>query len=44
MIIESTPKTCFFHDWWTYLLCVGLGNVAYDNVTTVKYRRRKENA
>ena len=44
MIIENTPKSCFFHDWWTYLLCVGLGNVAYDNVTTVKYRRRKENA
>ena len=44
MIIESTPKTCFFHDWWTYLVCMGLGNVAYDNVTTVKYRRRKENA
>ena len=44
MIIESMPKTCFFHDWWTYLLCVGLGNVAYSNVTTVKYRRRKENA
>ena len=44
MIIENMPKTCFFHDWWTYILCVGLGNVAYDNVTTVKYRRRKENA
>lgn len=44
MIIENTPKSCFFHDWWTYLLCVGLGNVAYDNVTVVKYRRRKENA
>jgi len=44
MIIENTPKTCFFHDWWTYLLCIGLGNVAYDNVTTVKYRRRKQNA
>ena len=44
MIIENMPKSCFFHDWWTYILCVGLGNVAYDNVTTVKYRRRKENA
>ena len=44
MIIEDTPKLCFFHDWWTYILCMGLGNVAYNNVTTVKYRRRKENA
>ncbi len=44
MIIEKMPNTCFFHDWWTYILCIGLGNVAYSNVTTVKYRRRKENA
>ncbi len=44
MIIENMPKSCFFHDWWTYLLCIGMGNVAYNNVTTVKYRRRKQNA
>ena len=44
MIIENMPKSCFFHDWWTYILCVSLGEIAYDNVTTVKYRRRKENA
>lgn len=44
MIIESNPKSCFFHDWWTYLLCIALGNVAYNNVTTVKYRRMKQNA
>ena len=25
MIIENNPKSCFFHDWWTYLLCIGLG-------------------
>lgn len=44
MIIENMPKSCFFHDWWTYLLCVSMGNVAYSNETVVKYRRRKENA
>lgn len=44
MIIENTPKSCFFHDWWTYLLCIGMGNVVYNNEVTVKYRRRKENA
>ncbi len=44
MIIENMPKSCFFHDWWTYLLCIGMGNVAYTNETVVKYRRRKENA
>ena len=35
MIIDNTPKTCFFHDWWTYLVCVRLGNVAYNNEVTV---------
>lgn len=44
MIIDNMPKSCFFHDWWTYLICIGMGNVAYDNETVVKYRRRKENA
>lgn len=44
MIVENMPKSCFFHDWWTYLLCMGLGNVAYNDDTVVKYRRRKENA
>lgn len=44
MIIENMPKSCFFHDWWTYILCISMGEVAYDNVTTVKYRRRKQNA
>ena len=44
MIIKNVPKTCFFHDWWTYILCIGLGNVAHDDVTTVKYRRMKKNA
>lgn len=43
-IVNNTPKECFFHDWWTYLICIGLGNVVYDNVTTVKYRRMKTNA
>ena len=44
MILDNTPSTAFFHDWWTYLVCISMGNVVYDNVTTVKYRRRKENA
>ena len=43
-IVNNPPNNCFFHDWWTYLICMGLGNVAYSNVTTVKYRRFKKNA
>lgn len=44
LIVKNPPKTCFFHDWWTYLICVGMGNIAYTDVTTVKYRRMKTNA
>lgn len=44
MIIENMPKSCFFHDWWTYLICMGMGNVIHNDETVVKYRRRKENA
>lgn len=43
-IVNNPPKTCFFHDWWTYLICIGMGNVVYSDVTTVKYRRMKTNA
>ena len=43
-IVKNPPKTCFFHDWWTYLICVGMGNIAYSDTTTVKYRRMKTNA
>ena len=44
MIVKNPPKTCFFHDWWTYLICIGMGNIVYSNVTVVKYRRMKTNA
>ena len=44
LIVKNPPQNCFFHDWWTYLICIGLGNVAYNDVTTVKYRRMKTNA
>lgn len=44
LIVNNPPQNCFFHDWWTYLICIGLGNVAYNDVTTVKYRRMKTNA
>lgn len=42
-IINNVPKKCFFHDWWTYMICTGMGNVAHDDVVTVKYRRAKTN-
>lgn len=44
MILDNIPTECMFHDWWTYMICSGMGNIAYDDVVTVKYRRDKKNA
>lgn len=43
-IINNIPEKCFFHDWWTYMICTAFGNVVQDDVVTVKYRRAKTNA
>lgn len=43
-IIENIPEKCFFHDWWTYMICTAFGNVVQDDIVTVKYRRAKTNA
>lgn len=43
-IINNIPEKCFFHDWWTYMICSSMGNVVQDDVVTVKYRRAKTNA
>lgn len=43
-IIKNIPEKCFFHDWWTYMICTAFGNVVQDDVVTVKYRRAKTNA
>ncbi len=44
MIIENIPEKCLFHDWWTYMICSGLGMVLYNDETVVKYRRFQKNA
>lgn len=44
IIINNLPEKCFFHDWWTYMICSSLGQIAYDDIVTVKYRRDKKNA
>lgn len=40
---ESIPKHSCGHDWWTYMVCQGLGKVIYDERPTVKYRRHSKN-
>jgi len=44
IILKNIPEKCLFHDWWTYMICSGLGNVLYSNETVVKYRRFQKNA
>ena len=43
IILDYVPEKVFFHDWWTYMICAGLGQIAYNDVTTVKYRRTGKN-
>ncbi len=40
---NHTPKHSCGHDWWTYMVCAGLGRVIYDSRVTVKYRRHEKN-
>lgn len=43
-ILSNIPDKCLFHDWWTYMICTGLGEVFYNDQTVVKYRRFEKNA
>ncbi len=43
MMVEHLPKYSCGHDWWTYMLCSGLGKVVFDERVTVKYRRHETN-
>ncbi len=42
MMIDNKPTKCLFHDWWTYMLCSGLGEIIYDEKSLVKYRRHNK--
>ena len=44
MILNNIPQKCLFHDWWTYMICAGMGNILYNDETVVKYRRFQKNA
>ena len=39
MMAENPPRCSDGHDWWTYMVCQGLGKVIYDPRITVMYRR-----
>lgn len=44
IIIDNMPEKCLFHDWWTYMICSGMGEILYSDETVVKYRRFAKNA
>lgn len=41
-IVKNLPKTCLYHDWWTYMICSGFGEIFYDDKSLVKYRRHNK--
>lgn len=43
MMQENIPEKSCGHDWWTYMLCISMGEVIYDRHYTVKYRRHEDN-
>lgn len=43
MICEQMPEHSCGHDWWTYMVCVAMGKVIYDDRPTVCYRRHGSN-
>lgn len=42
MIVDNKPTTCLYHDWWTYMICSGMGEIVYDDKSLVKYRRHNK--
>lgn len=41
-IIKNKPENCLYHDWWTYMICSGFGEIIYDDKSLVKYRRHNK--
>lgn len=42
IISNNKPQHCLYHDWWTYMICSGFGEIIYDDKSLVKYRRHKK--
>lgn len=41
-IVQNKAENVLFHDWWTYMICSGFGQIVYDNKSLVKYRRHNK--
>lgn len=42
LIKKNNPQNCLYHDWWTYMICSGFGEIIYDDKSLVKYRRHNK--
>lgn len=42
LIKKDNPQNSLYHDWWTYMICSGFGEVIYDDKSLVKYRRHNK--
>lgn len=43
IMASDIPMYSCGHDWWTYMVCQGMGKVIYDPSSTVKHRRTDDN-
>lgn len=43
MKLNSELETIIMHDWWCYLVASGFGQIIYDPVPTIYFRRHKDN-
>lgn len=43
IVKSNIPQNACGHDWWLYMICVGMGEVLYDPRPTCKYRRHNDN-
>lgn len=43
IICKDKPKECLYHDWWTYMICSGFGQIIYCDESLVRYRRTGKN-
>ena len=42
IITKDIPENTLHHDWWSYMVCSGLGKVIYDDKPEVRYRRHSK--
>ncbi|WP_197407442.1 glycosyltransferase family 2 protein [Olsenella massiliensis] len=44
LVVEAGPDDVYCHDWWIALVATAVGELTYDDVSTLEYRRTGSNA